>query len=807
MLDRYMNLLDLTFLSIYRINGQEWPFLPGLLAQNPPRRLARGRDQDRLFVYLTLAGNLNYSTSEYGEIVGQVAETFYNTPGSLTFALKTAAESLNSYLVERNMKSTGKGLYSIGALVLGNLRGNSMYIVQAGPTHVFHFSSELRHLYDQQLAGKGLGLGQTARMYFSQVTFLAGERLLLCGALPPNWDKSINEESGSGSLESIRRRLLAITDTNVSALLVQAAEGSGTMNILKAVKDEPSKIANPVGPSAGVVADSRPVPTPGLVEKTPTFDLSSGGPVYVPQVEAQSANSSQPVTEDHSSQPPAAEIAQNVATAVVPQPTPEKRSGVPQRKPSREPQAAVQSQTSKQLSQGIRSTARFLAHLIQSSQALAQKFAAWVEKAIPRLLPESDEDQPSKLNSHSWAIFFVITIPILFFVVAGVVYTQLGKKELYKSSFDSAMLSAQQAMAENTPSVARIEWQAALDSLDEADRNQNPPSPESQNLRQEAQNALDNFDKIVRLNFVPALSTSLSRNVQISRMSASDSDIYLLDAVNGSVLRGVFNSHNYDLDGSFKCGPGTYNDGIQVDKLIDIIALPRSRAIDATLLGVDSSGKLLYCIPGVAPRAAVLQVPATGWKSIIAIAYDNYSLYVLDAPAHAVWVYSGNEKIEFSEPYFFFGEQVPVMLEQAVDLAVNGDDLYLLYLDSQQKEGHMTTCTYSHIDTSPTRCNDPALYVDTRSGFEGGMSLSDAVFSQIVFTGPPDPSVALLEPFTQSIYRFSPRALELQNQIRASAGKDNPLLKGAPATAMAFSPNKNLFVFVDGQVYFSVNVP
>jgi hypothetical protein len=119
----------------------------------------------------------------------------------------------------------------------------------------------------------------------------------------------------------------------------------------------------------------------------------------------------------------------------------------------------------------------------------------------------------------------------------------------------------------------------------------------------------------------------------------------------------------------------------------------------------------------------------------------------------------------------------------------------------------MTTCTFSHIDASPTRCNDPALYIDTRPGYEGGMKLSDGVFSQITFTSPPDPSVALLEPFTQSIYRFSPRALELQNQVRAAAGKDNPLPKGMPVTAMAFSPNNILFLFVNGQVYFSVNIP
>jgi hypothetical protein len=796
-----MNVLDLTFLSIYRVNGQEWPLLPGLLAQNPPKRSARGRDQDRLFVYLTLAGNVNYSSSEYSEIVGQVAETFYSTPGSLTFALKTAVGALNTYLVERNMKSTGKGLYSIGALVLGNLRGNSMYIVQAGPTHVFHHTGEMQHLYDQQLAGKGLGLGQTARMYFSQVTLAVGERLLICGALPQNWDKSINETYGSGSLESTRQRLLALGDGNVSALLVQAADGSGAMNIIRAVKDEPIKSASPVGTVVvSGASKNQATPTPVPADKAPIFDLSSSGPVYVPVTEAKSVEPGQKMVEV--SQPPTVEPVESVAALPEPQAAPDNRQGVAQEKPARAPRVLVQPQARQELNQGVRSSARFLAHAIQSGRARSQKFAAWIEKAIPRLLPDSDEDQPQKLNSRSWAIFFAIAVPILFFVTAGIVYYRLGFDAEYKILYGHAQDAAQQALAETSSSALRVEWQTTLDWLDKADPYALTPNPDAQKLRQDAQNALDNLDKIVRLNFVPAFNTPLSRNLQISRMSATDSDIYLLDAVNGSVLRGVFNSHNYDLDGSFKCGPGTYNDGIQVGKLIDIIALPRARTSDVSLLGIDFSGRLLYCIPGDTPHAAILQAPATGWKGITAIAYDDYSLYVLDAPAHAVWVYSGNEKIEFSEPYFFFGEQVPVMLEQAIDMAVNGDDLYLLH-----KDGHLATCTYSHIDTSPTRCNDPALYIDTRPSHEGGISLSDGVFFQIIFTSPPDPAVALLEPYTQSIYRFSPRALELQNQVRATVGKENLWPKEMPITAMAFSPNKILFVFVNSQVYFAVNVP
>ena len=96
---------DLNLLSIYRIKGQEWPALPGLLAATPPRRAARSRRGDNLVIYLTLSGNTPFSSSEYNKITSQMAERFYQNPGALTSALRATAETLNQALVERNMRS------------------------------------------------------------------------------------------------------------------------------------------------------------------------------------------------------------------------------------------------------------------------------------------------------------------------------------------------------------------------------------------------------------------------------------------------------------------------------------------------------------------------------------------------------------------------------------------------------------------------------------------------------------------------------------------------------------------------------
>lgn len=775
-----MNPFDLNFLSLYRVNGQEWPLLPGLLAKNPPKKTARGREHDRLVVYLTLAGNVAYSTSDYAEITGQVAETFYATPGSLTFALKTAVEALNTYLVDRNMKTTSKGQYSIGALVLCALRENSVYLVQSGPTHAYHLSTEPRHLHDQSLAGKGLGLSQTARMYFAQATLLAGDRLILCAALPPNWDKSLSEEHGIPTLEATRRRLLAITDSNLSAVLIQAVTGTGEMNFVR----------QPASPtSSPAPAEAQPALPPAAAPESQPATPEAAAPLTEPLTPA-APDSATLRAEMPQAQP------EPLATPAVAELPARANESAP------EPKVLLRPEVRAKFQQGARLTARFLAAALRDLRAGTHKLFAWAEKVLPRLLPGEEAETPV-LFPRSLPIFLAILLPLLLITLGVVVYQFWGQPEQFRDYYEQALQARALALVEPDPAKARVQWVTVLDRLDLAEDYRDSPLAEAQNLRQEAQEQLDTLGRIVRLKYQRAFELP-GGQTQVTRMSATDTDIYLLSATSGAILRGYTDSllgGNYSLDTNFKCQPGLY-DGIQVSNLIDLIALPRSNNAGASVIGIDASGNLLYCATGQAPRAAFLKLPETGWKQITAVAYDANNLYVLDAPSRAVWVYFGTFETQFpDQPYFYFESQVPLQLEQSIGLAVNGDDLYLLHQD-----GHLTTCTFSRISVSDTRCNDPALYVDTRPGYSGGILLADGVFSQIAFTPPPDPSLALLEPYTQSIFRFSARALELQNLVQTSV-VDNPLPNGAPVTAMAFSPNKILFLFAGGQLYYANNVP
>mgnify|MGYP001031145583 FL=1 len=259
-------------------------------------------------------------------------------------------------------------------------------------------------------------------------------------------------------------------------------------------------------------------------------------------------------------------------------------------------------------------------------------------------------------------------------------------------------------------------------------------------------------------------------------------------------------------DTAFTCGPGVYND-IRVDDLIDIMAAPKVNPFNATVIGLDASGALLFCRPSpMAPRAMKLATPSLGWREIKGFAMDasNEYLYVLDPPGNAIWYYAPDGEGKYTNlPVMFFGAQVPDDMPSVMDFATNGADLYLLFED-----GHTTACTMKIFEGVPKRCSDPAYYVDSRPERTPGVTISDASFTQMTFTDAPDQALYYFDPLSQAVYKFSPRtdSVILQSQYRAGEDERSIML-ASPATAMTISPNRHIFISVSGQVYMASDVP
>jgi hypothetical protein len=772
--------LDLTFSPLYRINGQESATLPGLLASMPPRRAARGREQERLIVYLILTGNTSFSSAEYQQLTEAAAARFYKSAGTLTSALRAAAEAVNQPLLERNMNTSSRGQYAVGWLALVAARAAQCTILLSGPMHVYLLGSDARHVHEPGLSGKGLGVNQSSPYYFTQTTLQPNDRMLLAGKVPPPWE-SVLTENTPASLEATRRRLITLTGDNLNAVLVQAAQGTGSVGVAHKTAAAPRPAQAPQElpgslPRAGAEAQPAEPAQAHLVQPS-AYAIPPEEPRQQSPAPAEPAKREFPA-----SIPRARPKAEATTPPEAERPAPERAAAAPADDAAREPSAQA------------RRAAQAVVGGMQAWRRGTDRVNRGLGRFLPRLLPGTEGSTELVLPAYVMTVIALL-IPLVVVTVASVVYLNYGRSLQYDTYLQKANTARSQAVNLTDPVMQRDAWMEVQLAVDNAERYRQ--TDETAVLRREAEANLDALLGIARLQFSPAFSNGL--DIEISRMAATESDLYLLDARTGEVLHAQLTARGFQLDSAFNCRPGPYG-AYEVGPLVDILALPLLNSINATVLGADAAGNLLYCAPGQVPQAIPLPTPSTNWGRVTSITLDAGNLYVLDAPARAVWVYTGKDSAFIDQPYFFFGGQIPE-IQDGIDLAVSGDELYLLHAD-----GHLSSCSYSRIETVPTRCQDPVSLSNPFSAYQDTDLFAQAHITQMILTAPPDSSILLLNADEQSVLRISPRSLELQNELRAATSSGSALPQG-PVGAIAAGPNHVLYLAVRDEVYLATDMP
>jgi hypothetical protein len=904
---------DLNILPIHRLNGQDLADLPGLLALTPPRKTARGREKDSLILYLMLSGNATFSATEIDALNRKAATTFYQSAGPLTSAMRKVAESINAGLLERNLSTTGRGLYALGFLVLAVVRdapGAQCTLLLSGPTHAVCVSNgQARHIHDPALSGKGLGSSQSIQTYLAQVELHANDLLVLCGKFPRDWEADLLGERPNTSLEASYRKL-TLTKGDLHAALIQSQNGPGVITVLHAdvsasrpMRSQPVPAQPEAAPVPQTVTSAESVTSFAesdsahemediFIESPQDFrddtrDARNKQPstFNYPASQTERTDSDSPtstITEEELDELAdfAAHMIQPSAYAIPPQPEEslppifkEEKTSLPSEVTTSTPSASasriyppsipranpvetpidstpeieeyveeeqiteeetVSNATSssrfrrtggRSLLEGLRGLSLFgrprvetksnshavatrqmakvMVGGIQSGRRVNERLGSFLRRFIPRLLPGVEWESRKKMFFlPTYALVFIaLIIPLLVGTVAVVVYLRFGQSIQYDEYYRQAQNEAARALSESDPARQREAWNKVLDYLDEAE--QYRETDQSKQLRSQAQASYDSLMGVLRFEFIPAFANGLSGSTitQISRMAASESDLYMLDAEDGDISHATFTGRSLELDTTFNCQPGTYA-GYQVGPLIDLLVLPKINAVSATVLGIDATGHLLYCAPGQVPQAIPLPaLPNTNWGRITSFALDNGNLYVLDAPARSIWVFVGKDSAFLDTPYFYFGNQIPNSIDNAIDLSVSGDDLYLLHAD-----GHLSTCTFSRIAETPTRCIDPINFQDPFPSHQDINLFAQAHFTQMSLTTPPNSVILLLDSENRKVFRFTPRSLELQNQVTGHASKGDPFQSG-PIDAMTVSPNYVLYLAIGNQVYFATNLP
>jgi hypothetical protein len=123
--------------QLYIVNGEAQPVaaVPGLLAQPAPAKAARGRENDHLFIHLSLTGVLEETAPLYNELLAAISHQFYQMSGSVTAALRKSILIANDLLLRRNLSQSGPVVE--GAIAAAVIHKDELFMAQVGDSLAF----------------------------------------------------------------------------------------------------------------------------------------------------------------------------------------------------------------------------------------------------------------------------------------------------------------------------------------------------------------------------------------------------------------------------------------------------------------------------------------------------------------------------------------------------------------------------------------------------------------------------------------------------------------------------------------------
>ncbi|MGH2523301.1 MAG: hypothetical protein ACRDH2_12420, partial [Anaerolineales bacterium] len=302
--------LDVATNLLYVSGGNPLPDEPpGFATLAAPRKAARGRERDVLFLCLGLRSRAPVSPERYAELLDLAAATFFGSPGSITSALRQALGAVNQKLLDLNLRA---GMPVQGGLIGAALRGTDFYAVQSGPGLVI-VARGLGLERFPHTPSRPLGLSNALDAQYFHTTVNEGEYFVLSQSPAPGWNEAAL--AGLGSLST----LTAVTDRLKEAangdfiMLVGRFEPDGTLADLQSaplaapasLKRAPRRIALPTllkpRPAERVEATRPPPAAPEASPSNGVSEIAEPSSTDAPPVTSRSTLARPEASESHPS--------------------------------------------------------------------------------------------------------------------------------------------------------------------------------------------------------------------------------------------------------------------------------------------------------------------------------------------------------------------------------------------------------------------------------------------------------------------------------------------------------------------------
>lgn len=756
--------LDLRILPISQEDGQQTE-MPGLQVSSPPRGAARRRSEEQLILHLSIAGNAPLTPTNCKQVLNKLSQVFYEAEGSTTSALREVAEVLNQYLHDRNLRGSSRGIRGVGLLTQVVLRSNKVILAQSGGSHVFFISPEdVKELHDTDLAGPGLGAGRVPKVRYYQEVLSPDDIMLVAPQIPAPWSDTTIKNLSRMSLKSVYHRLTFRVEDDLNAILFFPEKGPGNVKVLKPVFGEKELPRQP-----------EPDPERKIKDDSPPWDPSISEPDQPPPAGEEPIAEKVPEQTPLDDQPAQMAKVEQVESAEDPSPVHEEQ----------QPSTRWLKQI---LDAPVWSFLGTMSRSVGSGlQALWNNFMT----LLGRMLPDE-----RYLDFPGWVLGVIaVFVPLLIVAFGSVMYIQRGRNTLYESSYGEAQQLFETAQDLEDTEEEYQTLSRAYEKLEQARGYRE--TEEVVSLYRQVRSELDEWDRITRLDYEPLFSHGLGADVKISEIVVTTwNDLYMLNEGDGTVIWAQSNADGYEIKDDFHCGPITGHK--TVGPLVDIVPLSAKQEDEATILGIDQTHTMIFCYPNADEPPVMFEdtsytLERGPVEAMTISANSPENLFILDPEKRAIWIEFQSQN--YHEGSEYFGATDSPTMDDAVDLATNGSELYILHAD-----GYVTRCV-TESPTADPQCTTPFEFSDPRAGRVSGPFMTGAQFTSLKFKGSPGMAIYMLDPTHQSLYRFSTQ-LEYQRQFRPA---DDEI--SGDVTAFTVTMSDRIYLAAGNQVYTAQLIP
>jgi hypothetical protein len=194
---------------------------PGTLAQTAPRRSARGRDQDYLFLNINLQGARPVSPSHLDHLASLASAAYYSTPGSVTAATREAIAAVNDQVIDSNQTSDEPSAYQ-GQMLCAVLRGVDLYIAQAGLGQaVLVRPGTVTRMTSEEAEQRPLGISLSPHIRYYHLEVKASDLIILTTSSSELWSDATLSGLSTLELDRAVDRLVAASDRDLTGILAR----------------------------------------------------------------------------------------------------------------------------------------------------------------------------------------------------------------------------------------------------------------------------------------------------------------------------------------------------------------------------------------------------------------------------------------------------------------------------------------------------------------------------------------------------------------------------------------------------------